>query len=73
MRQEILQIKKTKDKRSSKINVSFLLLLLTLLFFGTLMIFSASFPYAKVHYGDGFYYIKRSTRFFPGWTVHAPS
>ncbi len=59
MRQEILQIKKTKDKRSSKINVSFLLLLLTLLFFGTLMIFSASFPYAKVHYGDGFYYIKR--------------
>ena len=34
-----------------------------LLFLGTLMIFSASFPYASIHYNDGYYYIKRQVVF----------
>lgn len=42
-----------------RIDLKFLFLLLTILIAGSLMIFSASFPYAKAHYQDGFYYIKR--------------
>lgn len=49
------QLKKFK----SRVDFSFLTLLLILLVLGSLMIFSASFPYAKSHYEDGFYYIKR--------------
>ncbi len=60
MKQEILKTNK-KEKRRLRLNIDigFLLLVLTLLLLGTLMIFSASYPYAKSHYEDGFYYIKR--------------
>ena len=40
-----------------------LLLLAVLLTLGTLMIASASYPYALSHYGDGAYYIKRQMIF----------
>ncbi len=50
---------KSKIKQKNKVDFKFLALLLIILFLGSLMIFSASFPYAKAHYEDGFYYIKR--------------
>ena len=40
-----------------------LAVLFALLILGTLIIFSASYPYAKAHYGDGAYYIKRQLIF----------
>ena len=40
-----------------------LLIISLLLLLGTVMVFSASFPYAKSHYGDGYYYIKRQLIF----------
>ncbi len=47
-------------KRIDKLLLAFII---TLLFLGTLMIFSASYPYASIHYGDGAYYIKRQIVF----------
>ena len=47
------------SKRINHVDFTFLSLLVLLLVLGSLMIFSASFPYAKSHYEDGFYYIKR--------------
>ncbi len=40
-----------------------LTILFTLLILGTIMIASASYPYASSHYGDGSYYIKRQAIF----------
>ncbi len=34
-------------------------IILALLAFGSIMVFSASFPYAKSNYGDGYYFVKR--------------
>ena len=48
-----------KKRLKSKVDYGFLALLLLILTLGSLMIFSASFPYAKSHYSDGFYYVKR--------------
>ena len=56
MKQEFL---KKKTKKSKHFSIPILSVLLTILFLGSLMIFSASYPYAKTHYEDGFYYIKR--------------
>lgn len=50
---------KIKKRVKIRLDYGFLSLLLAILFMGSLMIFSASFPYARSHYGDGFYYIKR--------------
>lgn len=47
----------------SKVDKIILIYLSALLFLGTLMIFSASYPYASTHYGDGAYYIKRQLIF----------
>ena len=49
------KVKKTKEK----IDARFLIILLIILALGTIMIFSASYPYASAHYGDGAYYIKK--------------
>ena len=46
-------------KNSKKADLLFLMLVITLSLFGTLMIFSAGSAYAKVRYGDSFYFIKR--------------
>ncbi len=51
--------KSIKRKIKKRVDIKFLCLLLIILTLGSLMIFSASFPYAKSHYQDGFYYIKR--------------
>ncbi len=40
-----------------------MILILVLLSLGTIMVFSASYPYANSHYGDSFYYIKRQLVF----------
>ena len=52
-----------KKRLKSKTDLGFLLLLLIILSLGSLMIFSASYPYAKAHYEDGFYYVKRHAIF----------
>ncbi|MBE6663049.1 MAG: cell division protein FtsW [Ruminococcaceae bacterium] len=49
-------INKTAKKR---VDIKLFCLILIILTLGSLMIFSASFPYAKSHYQDGYYYIKR--------------
>ena len=40
-----------------------LIITLVLLALGTVMVFSASYPYATSHYGDKFYYLKRHSVF----------
>ena len=47
----------------SKVDMILVILISILLALGTMMIASASFPYASVHYGDGGYYIKRQCVF----------
>ena len=53
------QINTKKRLKKEKSNYSFLIILLILLVIGSIMVFSASYPYAKSHYDDGAYYIKR--------------
>ena len=49
----------TKKKNVGKIDYKFLILLAFLLILGTVMVYSASQPYATRRFGDGYYYIKR--------------
>ena len=48
-----------KKHRRGKIDITFLVLVLVLLTFGLVMLFSASFAYAFYNEGDSFYYIER--------------
>lgn len=48
-----------KEKTKEKLSYWLLIIILMLLAFGTIMIASASYPYAMAHYGSGFYYITR--------------
>ncbi len=41
------------------IDIPMLCIIITLLIFGSVMVFSASFPYAESNYGDGYYFVKR--------------
>ncbi len=50
-----------KEKR--RVDHIFVLLLLLLLLLGTMMVYSAGYPYALSHFGDGAYYIKRQVIF----------
>ena len=50
-------------KKLPPIDFKLLMLLSIILTLGTLMIFSASYPYAQSHYNDGAYYIKRQIIF----------
>lgn len=43
----------------NKTNAKFILILIILLLLGSIMIYSASYPYAKSHFDDGAYYIKK--------------
>lgn len=54
---------KKKTFLKSKTETCFFIVLILLLFLGSLIIYSASFPYAKSHYGDGAYYIIRHSIF----------
>ena len=45
--------------KSSNVDIIFLLLVISLSVFGTLMVFSAGAPYAKARYGDEDYFIKK--------------
>lgn len=48
-----------KKKRRPPMDLWLLLLILSLFAFGSLMVFSASFAYAKTRFGDHFYFAKR--------------
>ena len=61
MKQSIIKNKIVKKK--NKLDLKLLISVILLLVLGSLMIFSASYPYAKSHYDDGFYYIKRHVVF----------
>ena len=66
MREIVLNEKNKKKKVKSnenKINKGLLLNVLVILAFGTIMIISASMPYALAHYGDAFFYVKRQIVF----------
>lgn len=64
MKSEFLTKNKIKEKRKRpSADRQLLLLIFILLILGTLMIFSASYPYAKSHYNDQFYYVKRQLIF----------
>ena len=52
-----------KRRKRLPIDKNLLLLILLILIMGTMMIFSASYPYAKSHYNDSAYYIKRQVIF----------
>lgn len=53
----------TKNNSKSKVDKKLLFLTICLLTLGTIMVFSASYPYALSHYGDGYYYLKRQVIF----------
>ena len=61
MKQSLIKIEEKSSKKALKKrpNIYLLIIVSLLLLFGSLMIFSAGYPHAKLHYGDGFYYIKR--------------
>lgn len=63
MRQLFRTEKKNKIKKRARIDFKFLTLLLIILCLGSLMVFSASYPYASSHFHDGFYYVKRQIIF----------
>ena len=51
--------KNFSDKKDKKL----LVLIFSLLVLGTIIVFSASYPYALTHYGDGYYFLKRQAVF----------
>lgn len=60
---KVEQGQKKKKNAKNKMNYRLLIIVVTLLFLGTIMIASASYPYAAAHYGNGFYYISRHAVF----------
>lgn len=50
-------------KKRGKIDITFMVLVLILLTFGLIMLFSASYAYAFYNKGDSFYYIERQLMF----------
>lgn len=54
---ELLLKKRTNEL--SGVDKGMTLIILLLLIFGSVMVFSASAPYAKSNYGDGYYFVKR--------------
>ncbi|MBO5373827.1 MAG: putative lipid II flippase FtsW [Clostridia bacterium] len=59
-KEEILKVPSSEGRKVDRVLLYLILILLGL---GTLMISSASYPYASIHYGDGAYYIKRQLVF----------
>lgn len=56
-----IQIK--EKKRIDRVDIKLLLVVLTILFLGTITVFSASYPYASTRYDDEYYYLKRQIIF----------
>ena len=54
-------LKNLKSNPDSRIDGIFLLLVVLLSVYGTLMVFSAGYYYAEVRYGDEYYFIKRQS------------
>lgn len=59
-----VSLKNTKEKNSyilhcGRVDAVFLLAVILLALYGTLMIFSAGEPYAYARYGDGYYFVKK--------------
>ena len=64
MRAEIGKSRITENKiKRMPVDRELLIITLVLLTLGTVMVFSASYPYATSHYGDKFYYLKRHSVF----------
>ena len=56
-------IKNIKQRKLNRVSTEFLIVLLLLLALGTIMIFSASYPYAISHYSNGYFYIIKHSIF----------
>lgn len=52
---------KFKLNRTGRIDKVFLLAVILITVYGTLMVFSAGTPYAEARYGDGLYFVKKQT------------
>lgn len=52
---------KPLSKKNGRIDSSFLILVLLIATYGSIMVFSAGGPYAAARYGDGFYFVKKQT------------
>ena len=50
-----------KGSKAKRIDSAFLLAVILITLYGTLMVFSAGGPYAEARYGDGTYFIKKQT------------
>ncbi len=55
------KIEKAKDVKSGRFDKVFLLLVILLSVYGTLMVFSAGGPYAEFRYGDILYFVKKQS------------
>lgn len=55
------RLKKIKNKHGLHIDGVFLLIVLLLAVYGTLMVFSAGYSYAEHRYGDAYYFIKKQS------------
>lgn len=66
---EIPLTQKVKKVGRGNLDVTFLVLVLLILTFGLIMLFSASYAYAYYHENDSFYYIKRQLIFAAGGVI----
>ena len=57
------EAKPIEIRKRQSVDRLFLCVVIILLTLGTLMVYSAGYPYASSHYGDGAYYIKRQAVF----------
>ena len=53
--------KAVNKKYQYKVDLVFLLIVIIISFYGTLMVFSAGIPYAQTRYSDGLYFIKKQS------------
>lgn len=60
---------KKPPKRFKKIDTSFLIIILALLTYGIIMVFSASYASAKNEYGNSFHYITKHVMFVAGGII----
>ncbi len=61
MKNKLKAIIRNDSNASGKVDKTFILAVLLLTLYGTLMVFSAGGPYAEARYGDGAYFIKKQT------------
>lgn len=56
-------VKNKVKKIRERVDIRLLAVVLSILFLGTVTVFSASYPYAQSRYDDGYYYLKRQIIF----------